>query len=79
MDSIRSGVTASSRKQYRQELPRQTDLLTDVLWLMANIRSGEGIVFLVVDAEDAYWQIPLYPSERRYYCAILRMPDGRVR
>ena len=29
----------------------------------------------VLDAEDAFWQIPFHASERRYYCALLRMAD----
>ena len=46
---------------------------------MADIRPGEEIFFHVVDADNAYWQLPLHPKERRFYCAILRMPDGHIR
>ena len=75
-DSKRSGVTAASRKMYKSVLPRQTDLLTDVLTLQAGARDNEHVMLFVLDAEDAYWQIPLSPRERRYYCAVLKNPDG---
>ena len=78
MDSKESGVTSASRKQYKQILPRQTDLISDALSLMADMQAGEQIDFFVCDAEDAYWQVPLHPEERRYYCAILRLPNGRT-
>ena len=29
----------------------------------------------ICDAADAFWQIPLHPSERRFYCAMLRDGD----
>ena len=34
---------------------------------------------MVLDAEDAFWQIPLHPAERRFYCTLLRMPNGGTR
>ena len=33
---------------------------------------------MICDAEDAFWQIPLHPREQRFYCAVLRRPDGAV-
>ena len=79
MDSEKSRVTDASRKTYRQVLPRQTDLLNDILVLQSNCMTAEEVELFVQDAEDAYWQVPLDPRERKYYCAILRMPDGSVR
>ena len=40
---------------------------------------GEEVLFFVCDAEDAYWQVPLHPKERQFYCSILTMSDGRKR
>ena len=79
MDSKASGVTASSRRQLKQILPRQTDLIVDALSLMADMQPGEQLAFFVCDAEDAYWQMPLHPAERRFYCSRLRMLDGTER
>ena len=61
---------------YKSILPRQTDLLTDVLTLQAGTKDNERVMLFVLDAEDAYWQIPLSRRERRYYCAVLRNRDG---
>ena len=62
MDSKKSGVTAGSRRQYRATLPRQTDIMADVLSLLADIKPAECIKFHVLDATDAYWHIPLPPT-----------------
>ena len=47
--------------------------------LQFNCMTAEEVELFVQDAEDAYWQIPLDPRERKYYCTILRMHDGSVR
>ena len=65
MDSRRSGVTGASRKAYRSVLPRQTDLVADVLTLLDRKQAAQEVVLLVCDAEDAFWQVPLHPLERR--------------
>ena len=39
----------------------------------------ESVILLVVDAEDTFWQVPLHREERRFYCAMLHMPGGRIR
>ena len=36
-------------------------------------------MYLVADANEAFWQVPLHPPERRFYCALLRKPDGSCR
>ena len=53
MDSKRSRVTEASRKMYRQVLPRQTDLLSDVLVLQAGCMNAEEVELFVQDAKDA--------------------------
>ena len=74
MDSKASGVTAASRKQYRAVLPRQTDLMQGTLQLQSMAKPAESVWYLVQDAVDAYWQVLLHPSERKFYCAMLRRP-----
>ena len=77
MDSKQSGVTAASTKQYRAVLPRQTDLVHDILSLQSECRAAEAVYLMVLDAEDAYWQIPLHPCERRFFCGQLNR-NGEV-
>ena len=79
MDSRRSGVTGASRKSYRSVLPRQTDLVADVLTLLNRKQAAQHVVMLVCDAEDAFWQIRLHPDERKYYCGVVENPDGTCR
>ena len=72
-------MTAASEKMYVAVLPRITDLVSDLLTLTSHRLAGEAVEAMVRDAEDAFWQIPLHASEHRFYCALLRMPDGRTR
>ena len=74
MDSKRSGVTDASKKQFRAVLPRQTDLMSDTLELLAQAQQAEAVFYMVLDAVDAYWQLLLHPNERRFFCAVLRRP-----
>ena len=79
MDARRSGVTASSRKMYKAVLPRQTDLVQDTLRLLSGAKDAESVDYMVLDADDAFWQVPLHPKERRFYCAMLRDSNGKTR
>ena len=79
MDSKLSGVTAASSKQDRSELPLQTDIINDIMALMGNCKTAEAMALLVLDAESAFWQVPLHPKERRFYCAMPRASDGSTR
>ena len=79
MDSRRSGVTAASKKMYRAVLPRHTDMVHDILELLSKAQPAEDIEMLVLDAVDAFWQVPLHEAERKYYCGILRSSNGSVR
>ena len=63
---------------FRQVLPRQIDMLNDNLVLQSGNMTAEEAKLFVQDAEYAYWQIPLDPLEQRYYCCMLRMPNGTV-
>ena len=64
-------VTDASRKMYPQVLPRQTDLVNDILVLQSNCMTAEEVELFVQDAEDAYWQIPLDP------CLLYTSPSPR--
>ena len=57
-------------------LPRQTELVHDILSLRKGRRTAEAVFLLVLDAEDAYWQIPLHPQEQKYYCGQLHYNGG---
>ena len=50
MDSKRSGVTPASRKMYRAELPRQTDLMFSTLSLLGGRQMGEEVIVFIFDA-----------------------------
>ena len=76
MDSKRSSVTDASKKMYKAVLPRATDLIHDSLSLIASAATADDVEILVSDAEDAFWQVPLHSSERRFYCSLLRRLDG---
>ena len=76
MDSNQWSVTAASRKMYKAVLTRATDLVNDILALLALRCPDQDLDACVLDAEDAFWQVPLHPTERRFYCAVLRRSDG---
>ena len=77
MDSKRSMVTDASRKMYKAVLPRVTDLIDDMLALLSKTDKPNEVEVFICDAKDAFWQVPLHPAERRFYCAKLSRPDGR--
>ena len=54
-------------------------MVQDILELLSKAKPAEDIDLLVLDAVDAFWQIPLHDAERKYYCGILRLPGGGVR
>ena len=54
-------------------------MIADILALLAQARCAETVELLVLDAKDAYWQVPLHPDERKYYCAQLAGAAGRKR
>ena len=72
MDSKRSGVKAASARKFKAVLPRITDAIHAALDLLDSRESGELLEFLVVDAEDAFWQLPLRVSERRFFVGKVR-------
>ena len=77
VDSKQSMVTAASRKMFKAVLPRATNLINDIVALVDSCGDKEEVEAFVLDADDAFWQIPLAQSERRFYCAVLNRPNGR--
>ena len=68
-----SGVSRSSRRSEHVVLPRITDVAHDLLELMGDSDDGGSDVELTVaDIEDAYWNIPIAPQERKYFACQLR-------
>ena len=65
-DLLRSDVNASVDLRERFVLPRIQDAVDDALHLR---RSGDSLEWLVVDISDAFHNIPLRSSERRFACA----------
>ena len=59
MDSKQSGATDCTKRHYRAILPRQTDLIADILNLLAEAQAAESVLLFVLDAVGAYWQVPL--------------------
>ncbi len=61
----RSRVKECTRKVHRVPLPRVTDVAFDILDSLAkqDIQPGEDIEVMVLDFEDAFWNIPLAAGE----------------
>ncbi|CAJ1454754.1 unnamed protein product [Effrenium voratum] len=72
LDEKRSLVTASTSRRYKSVLPRATDVVWDALELQSDALPGEITTLLVADVENAFWLLPLAPSERRFFVAKLR-------
>ncbi len=72
LDCKRSGLTDASRKAERALLPRAVDVVDDIMSLECDADEGEGVQLLVLDFSDAFWQIPLHPTERRFFTARVR-------
>ena len=53
-----SSISAATSLRHRVELPRGTDAVGDVLDLMADLADSEEVEILVIEVENAYWQVP---------------------
>ena len=83
----KSGVSRSSRKSERVGLPRALDVIWEALDLLKaakqNETSGE-LTQLILDFENAVFQVPLLPTERKYavirfrgkFWVFVRAPQG---
>eukprot|EP00971_Amphidinium_carterae_P233249 4629639-Amphidinium_carterae.1 len=57
-------------------LPTPHDLLKDVIQLCDLCSPGEDVQVLILDISDAFYLVPLMPSERKFTTARLNLPDG---
>ena len=76
LDTKESGVGRLSGKYQRVILPRLFDAIIRLLFLMSCMEgeATHAVLAFVLDFTQAFWQIPIRPEERKYYCAtaILR-------
>ena len=66
MDSKQSMVKEAANREYRAILPRVGDACHEVLALLDSAQQDQHVQMLVLDAEDAFWNIPLRHEERRF-------------
>ena len=74
LDTKASRLKEHSRKNQRVILPRLLDAILSVLALMALMQPADeesSIELFVLDFADAFWQIPIGASERRFFGAQL--------
>ena len=82
LDANESKVSRASRRGERVVLPRALDAVFDALQVMkqwsgraargAASRVQENVEFLVLDFEKAFWNVPLWAGERRYFVVKYR-------
>ena len=76
LHSKQSGIGKVTGKYQRVTLPRMFDAIIRLLLLMSNMPADCSKVLkaFVLDYTQAFWQIPICPEERKYFCAtaILR-------
>ena len=67
LDLKRSGISNRTRKTHRVTLPRLSDLIQDILQLLATKSAEQEVEGFVLEFANAFWQIPLAEKERRYF------------
>jgi len=73
VDSAQSGVSGNTSKPERVVLPRLLDVINNVLFQLAhNSDAKRSTELLVLDFSNAFFIIPLHPSERRHFVIRLR-------
>lgn len=76
LDTKVAGTKECSAKHQRVLLPRLLDAILQSLILYDQCGPDESMDWFVLDFSDAFWQMPLHPSERRFFCA--RVPINGV-
>lgn len=71
LDTKVSSLKECSVKAQRVILPRLLDTIVQGMHNLALCREGEGMEWFVVDYTEGFWQIPLHPSERMFFCCKL--------
>jgi len=77
LNCLSSGVSKSSQKAEKAVLPRVLDVVFEVLETAAETKKAVqdddiGAEAWVADIVDAYWNVPIDPRERRFFCCKLR-------
>ena len=67
LDVKESRVTCITRRTHRVVLPRISDAIADALEMMSHLEPGQEVEWLVLDFVDAFWNVPLRHSERRFF------------
>ena len=75
LDTKVSGLKKCSAKHQRVLLPRLLDAVIQALRLYDKCEQHEQMEFFVLDFSEAFWQVPLAPCERRYFCARLDLQN----
>ena len=78
LDTKASNVKHCSAKFQRVLLPRILDAILKAMHLLDCCESGEEVDFFVLDYTDAYWQVPLDPAEREYFCCQISV-EGKTK
>ena len=78
LDTRESLLRWASAKGQRVLLPRLLDAIMCILELLASPCADEdfAVSAFVLDFAEAFWQVPLHPRERRFFCGKLTI-DGR--
>ena len=71
LDTKVSNLKACSRKAQRVLLPRLLDAIVQGLENYSKCEQDESLDWFVLDFSEAFWQVPLEPSERRFFCCKL--------
>ena len=68
-----------SGKHQRVILPRLLDAVLRLLYLMsiAVLDPAKSITAFVLDFTQAFWQIPIAPEERKFFCAMAKLRGKR--
>ena len=77
LDTAASEVTRCSAKNQGVLLPRLLDAILQGLQLYDKCEHDQGMEWFVLDYTDAFWQVPLDPAERRFFCAKIDI-DGKT-
>ena len=74
LDVKQSRVKDGTRKVHRVPLPRATDVVCDIMDMLHKhpLGTDEQLDLLVLDFVDAFWNVPLMASERRFFVGKLR-------
>lgn len=78
LDTKVSGLKSRSAKHQRVLLPRLMDAIMQGLSLQSKCNEDQDMEWFVLDFVEAFWQVPLAPAERRFFCTQLTI-DGTVR